>query len=147
MTLLQKLESAPEGSRELDAEIWASVCNVSDFIDFDLAKGWSPRFEAMEDGSVNLFAVDHAETWQRQSRKAAPHYTTNLQDAVSLVPEGVEWRVGGNPTAIKYAGEAELADPATGSWQFPIEATGVTPALALCIAIIKAHESKEAEAA
>ena len=49
------------------------------------------------------------------------------------------WRVGANPGASKYAGEAEIEDPKDGGWQFTVEANGRSPALALCIAALRAR--------
>ena len=59
--------------------------------------------------------------------------------ALMLVPEGLGWRVGANPGASKYAGEAEIEDPKDGGWQFTVEANGRSPALALCIAALRAR--------
>lgn len=119
--LLDKLQSASEGSRELDAMI------------------------ANELGILGGMAYDH---WAAIEAHA-PHYTTNLQDAVSLVPEG--W-------LVDQVGEWESPVlRARGPWlailKRPPDYKQVvrcdhapTPALAFCAAIIKAHEAR-AEAA
>lgn len=60
--------------------------------------------------------------------------------ALTLVPEGLEWKAGGNPGAVKYAGEAEIEHPKEG-WAGCIETTGATPALALVIAALKARDA------
>lgn len=57
-----------------------------------------------------------------------PHYTASLDAALTLVPEGLPWLLmrRGNNTH-----QAEVGD----EWQYQ----GATPALALCIAALKAR--------
>lgn len=154
MTLLSQLEAATEGSAALDRLI------AREF-------GWhrvEPRFTRSKHGAW-IAPEDFCGVYSDGSPKldglhgttmhfGPPRYTTNLQDAVSLVPEGWTWQVS-NRAPKPHKGRAYIHN---GELQFVgggqarnaayqgFEDTAVTPALALCIAIIKAHESK-AEAA
>lgn len=137
--LIARLEAGP-GSRELDAEVWATVCTVPDFTEHGLAQGWEPRFEAMEDGSVTLYAVDQSETWQKRGKRPAPYYTTSLDAALTLVPEG--WGIQVKLTPDKR-GFAKLFD----STPYPnvrktdtVEAAN--PALAASAASLRAMKEK-----
>lgn len=116
-SLLQKLQSATEGSRELDIAIAA-------------------EFSA-ESESIVEFGT---RAWE------CPNYTTNLQDAVSLVPEGWRYLMDKRPYAESRQDGYRAEVYRQGSPETPETHWGPTMALALCIAIIKAHESK-AEAA
>lgn len=119
MTLLAQLQSATEGSRKLDDEIWRAM-------------------------------VPEAVKYEHVS---APRYTTSLDAAVSLVPEGCDWilsritlltemRIGYTAVIEGLAGTGDSDDPYR--FEGKSEAAGSTPALALCIAIIKAQEAREA---
>lgn len=77
--LIERAKSAPEGSRELDAKIWASACKFEDFTEHGLAEGWEARFEAQEDGSVYCYAFNKtSDEYHRQGRKPAPRFSTSL---------------------------------------------------------------------
>lgn len=87
-TLLHRIEQATEGSRELDALIEVAAA-AKDF--GALAEGYRLELEAHPDGiSVNVNAMDGKHS-SRQKRYAPPHYTTSLDAALTLIPEG--WRV------------------------------------------------------
>jgi len=117
--LIRDLEAATEGGRELDHEIlWATTGKR----DVDIPEG------RLTDNRVPL------------------HYTTSLDAALTLVPEGVR---------------AELIQSLEGGWwdaavyEFgeddnPIAETergALTPALALCIAALKARQATSRAAA
>ena len=125
--LIDRLEEATEGSRDLDEQI-------------ALASGI--RHRSRRDGrgrskGREWFVDSHGgvETWANH----APYYTTSLDAALTLVPEGLGWQVWGEPKATKYGGEASIEHPTDG-WHFCTEANGRTPALALCIAALKARQ-------
>jgi hypothetical protein len=61
-----------------------------------------------------------------------PHYTTNLNDAKKLVPEGCAWNVG----AVE---DGEPGHRATAWVANAPRAFAETPELALCIAALQAH--------
>ena len=112
--LIAQLESAPEGSRGLDYMIHTKL-------------GWIDQDQGGWDGPNG----EHTgEGW--------PHYTTNLQDAVEALPEGWFW-IAGNSAINGVSAEIwETREQATCSaW-----AKAPTPALALCIAAIRALKSE-----
>ncbi len=124
--LIATLERAEEGSRELDAEIealltgWVPAHLCSDNTRRSYGVGGLHR---LDDGS-NLMVVDF---------KHAPHYTTSSDAALTLVPEGFDWdicfRGGGNRRSyFATVGVYKSGDPRP------------TPALALCIAALKARK-------
>ena len=110
--LISRLEEAKEGSRELSNMIL-------------LALGWRERGGRAR--FLTHFAVspDGAEIpWGDH-----PDPSRNLQAAVDLVPEGLPWD-------MESAGIVEM-----GTDNGPVEGIAATPALALCVAIIKAMEA------
>jgi hypothetical protein len=135
--LIARLEEASEGSRKLDVAIW------------DVVENWpvvtlNPDWRKAPNG-----ADVHALTF-------APDYTTSIDDALTLVPEGMrvrelgQWwdiyRPGGWFCAImewKRVGMALVEDtyscgiPDDQTYKIPL--TAPTPALALCIAAMKAR--------
>ncbi len=62
-------------------------------------------------------------------------FTTNLTDALTLVPEGLCWWVEFGP---KAGGIAEV-----GTDNGPTDGFAATPALALCIAALRARQAME----
>ena len=125
-TLVARLEKAKSGSRELSDECL-------------LAIGWeiiySPNL-GLRKGSTVWFPFSHA----------LPSPTENAQDAIDwLVPEGWSYSHGAPDWSCTEEGESPSA-PAwanvfkgrSGGWN---TTTGATPALALCIAGLKALEA------
>lgn len=133
--LIAKLEAAGEGSRELDALIWCAL-NGAAYV--------GSHADATEPG--NCFWFRHPADGVEYSRAAHYRYTTSLDAALTLVPEG--WM----PSIDQYC----LSDvPAQNQWRVWLRRlrdeetrrpkldtvfgiTG-TPALALCIAALKAR--------
>ena len=106
--LIARLEQAARGSRELDDEI-AELCAPTD----------DARMAAFENG-----------------RDWPDLYTTSLDAALTLVPEG--WRVehiGQNWGMTRWDAELHTADDVPSG----VTAEAPTPALALCIAALKAR--------
>lgn len=95
--LIAKLESATEGSRELDRAIHSHIRGVEEFL---------------------------LSTW--------PAYTTSLDAALTLVPEGWHWNVG--DVGLAWVGTHESATKIVRH-----DGDAHTPALALCIAALKAR--------
>ena len=114
--LIELLERAEEGSRELDNFI--RIYHVG-FDPDSLPTHWP----AIGDGT--------------------PHYTTNLQDALQLVPEGYCWEASSGHGSIMGR-----ANPKASIW-LPKDcrkggtAFAKTPQLALCIACLRAQESTD----
>lgn len=139
--LIARLEKATEGSRELDGHLWQLLWPKTGH--GELAEQFARRFSNRRKG----IGIDHyAATW-------APHFTSDIGAATRLSPEGWEWLVcsrngGGfaNVTKnlvciVEQSGDA-MIDRSTGE-SFPEDAA--TPALALCIAALRARASQETE--
>ena len=107
--LIERIEGAEGPSRELDAEI-------------ALTQGWSEL---------------PGDNWcGPEGQIAVPRYTASLDAAMSLVPEGMQWRVDSHHN---IAGVFEYpTDPETGPYCVEHEGEGLTPALALCAAALRA---------
>ena len=125
--ILQKLQSATEGSRDLDCEIaWLTGWDAPGSV----GQMWRDNYPSLKvRGPVSRSANNYG----------VPHFSTNLQDAVSLVSEGHFWAINSGPNGPYVSIWSEDGPRHWGDSQ--------TAPLAFCIAIIKAHESKEAEAA
>lgn len=123
--LIKRLEKAEDGSRELDAEIWQS-------------SGTMP--EGLED--VGYFP-DPAKGCMEGSIYAAPHYTTSLDAALTLVPEGWEIqlfkKLNGSKCRLKRVVDYYLVAPMENS-EWEEDRLVTTSALALCIAALKARD-------
>lgn len=119
-SLIERLENAKEGSRELDQAILDALYQQHG----DAAYEW-----LLPDG--NGAAI-----------KPFP-FSTSLDAALSLLPEGAGWAVYGfwmdnPPTQYSFSAKIETNDGriVTGNFQ----ATAPSPAHALCIAALKARE-------
>jgi len=72
------------------------------------------------------------------ARVVPPPYTASIDAALTLVPEGLRWRVSGVPAADKAfasCATGSIMDPATKEW----DGIHATPAIALCTAALKAR--------
>jgi hypothetical protein len=105
--LIEKLEQATGGDRELDLHIWWR-CKASN----------SGQEMGSDYFTMNLKMND------------APRYTSSLDAAVSLVPEGFQWAIKSTPTEDGPYCVAQI------DWK---ESEGNTPAIALTIACLKAR--------
>lgn len=128
--LIARLEQATEGSRELDAAIARAIGNKVETIIVPeghpvFAAGGGLEFMVRPDGS----------------RSSVPPYTTSLDAALTLVPEG--WRVAemkdGIPSDAGPYCHVRLWCPVNSALGHRHGASGITPALALCIAALRAH--------
>ena len=131
--LIAKLEAATEGSRELDAFIHRERHpELADMIADhpSAAPGW-------------LVGGNH------ENPVTAPHYTTSLDAALTLVPEGWEW-LASNRARTPHTGRAYIHNRelvfggighlSTNPKYRGEETTAATPALATCIAALRARQ-------
>jgi hypothetical protein len=132
--LMTKLEQATEGSRELDAEIATAIRYMD-----PKAQEWMRRWENI--GPMPNWPGRIA-CWHSDGQVAVhwdvPHYTTSLDAALTLVPEGAEWnliKLLHPDDMVGYSADVGL--PTEVRW-FQASAR-TTPALALCIAALKAR--------
>lgn len=126
MTLIQRLEQAGEGSRELDAEI-AEIVGIKHRTHRS-STGHSKGREWLvdtESGGIEIWA------------RSPPAYTTSLDAALTLVPEGWEWNVNGTSAMAfaRVANEGLIHEPSFCKHTGPNRA-----ALNLCIVALKAIE-------
>lgn len=103
-TLIERLEKAAGPDRSLERAIADVVGSVTPYRGFP---GDEPT------GVVNF-----------------PHYTSSLDAAMTLVPEGYEWSL---------TWEAEIARAEIGDPLLLMEGEAATPAIAICIAALKAR--------
>ncbi len=130
--IIARLEAAEAGGREFDAAIGAA-CRVLP----DSRESWMEHedwgFAPYSEYKLGQVALTHFDG-RVGAHWAAPHFTTSIDAALTLVPEGWIWTlamVGGRAEARLLAGDTiskcELA-------------YAPTPALALCIAALKARQ-------
>lgn len=124
MTLLTKLQEAKEGSRELDAALHEAITTFR-------PKRAGPGWRNENDFVIPVFP----------GFAILPAYTTSLDAALALVGE----RLPGWRWAISEGARASLqkGPPALSRGSIPITAKHKSPAIAICIALIKALEKDE----
>lgn len=122
-TLLDRLAAATEGSRELDGAIAAAI--------------------AAQMGKAGVYWPDdgepHWSEWRGQETvmgELVLHYTTSLDAALTLVPEG--WRYIIDESAPDVGISVSLRSLEANFRQSGIRETAATPALAICIAALNA---------
>lgn len=114
--LIARLERAEGADRGLDSAIHAEM----------LLTGWTPEFwdESLADPELINPSIPEARP-----------YTSSLDAALTLVPEGWDWIVFG-------AGGADVWKVGPGNELHRIDETyAATPALALCIASLRARSA------
>lgn len=123
--LIERLEQATEGSRELDGEIFRLVYPCQD------PAHWH-RFQD---------AWAHQDHEDAIAYEMANFYTTSLDAALTLVPEGDEWVVSNHGQIglenLAFAGVYGAAIPGSSC-----DTNAASPALALCIAALKARSAQ-----
>lgn len=123
--ILSQLERATEGSREISDGVLL-VC------------GWKHRqsdfSEVWEAPDGKRYDYEDSPGLKVRPFPDRPDPSRNLQDAVSLVPEGREW-------SVTYLWEGRCGATCG---RYHADFKGETPALALCIAIIKASKAEAA---
>lgn len=120
--LIEKLKAAEAGSRELDAEI---------------AKALGQPHGMREEVDVESRTIIE---WDCTGR-----YTTSLDAIVALVEEklpGHHWSVSRQCEYPALAGRDHRFAAFVGNYGTPKRAEGPTPALALCIALLRAMEAR-----
>lgn len=129
--LIARLEAATEGSRELDGDVHVAVQSADE--------------EWVHDGNGRCAKYMRP---MHKHLESAPHYTTSLDAALTLVPKGYGAVAGGvgDQVIVGTNGPAWFAvvDVATniGHWserRAHGEAVAGTAAIALCIAALKAR--------
>ncbi len=130
--LIERLEQASEGSRELDSEIRKHL--VAD----ELMKG--------REGAEVRAEMGHWDEGYDDTN--IPDYTTSIDAALTLWPDGYTYTLG----APDWSGMGEDNLPTAPAWANCFKghngdwhlASAATPALALCVAALKAHVHQRA---
>ncbi len=125
--LIAELERAAEGSRELDARIMAVTREMP--IDADQwLREWDGRIDVYQQTKVAAFHTSGAVSCYWDPRE----YSTSLDSALTLVPEGsyIRMTIGRDKKAWVWVECAEDQKVAY-----------AIPALALCIAALRARQA------
>lgn len=117
--VISALERAGEGSRELDALIHTAATG-----EMAMKDPWGHWCKG--DDWQNRVALD-------LKRFEVPHYTTSLDAALTLVPEGCHWSIEPGIAWIRVLTENDVAD-----FQ-GFKVGSARTALALCIASLRAR--------
>jgi hypothetical protein len=144
--LIQRLQDASEGSRELDAAIAVAMRN-------GLPRGseWALKFPKWEvqpgnKGVVRIIGNVNGNCDDISGRFTAPAYSTSIDAAMTLVPEGwvitdVSQRL---PCNQNWEWAAVLGKLVDGEWELANGCSKTAPgsfALALCIAALRARDT------
>lgn len=145
MTLIERLEAAEVGSRELDARVWSALfdldCDFHELVVTTCYDGVDREVHRSSSGS----------TWVETFDPPMLGFTTSLDAALALAervlpghamnvckdqgpPEGPEFRW--SSVIARHSLEGPVGRP---GWWFGVSDT---PALAVCVAILKAKETK-----
>jgi hypothetical protein len=129
--LIKRLEAATEGSRELDKAIL-------------LATGWRIDKEAFGIAAASeIWIAPNGDDYDAvvDPFHRFPRPTSSLDSALTLVPEGMCWEISLFPRSETENGPiAFVAKPLD---MFTTWTDGATPALALCIASLRARAHQE----
>jgi len=131
MTLIERLEAAETGSRELDALIGYEI----DFASDDL------RWRETVDRAGMEGALKRANSYQNIWSTALPHFSTSIDSALTLIRDGMEIRldrvVGPNgwEHCCDLCGDGVTRDQT--------DSKAATLPLAICIASLKARSGKD----
>ena len=112
--LIEKLEAATEGSRELDGEIIMEVCEDA------IVAPWPT-----EDYALHVF---HGDELLGANKAELPHYTTSIDAAITLIEKGSRWEIQQDRTASFASVDGVQSGRCSSS------------AIAICIASLKAQE-------
>lgn len=144
--LIARLEAASEGSRELDWAIRDCLGTITMPLSAEANWSWVRRVgdQIIDIGPESFRLLTTNDTY-------LPRYTTSVDAALTLVPEGFavrEWTIWpGMPSTLVIEEAHKEADGKywrkSGYGRWPAE--GKTPALALCIAALRARQAIERE--
>jgi len=141
-SLIARLEAAEVGSRELDALITAH------FVGAEL-RPYPPATDFGPSAKWQFWSADGKHFLGNESKFPVPPVTTSLDAALALAERVLPgWYVGvqANRYELLIAPEdwsAYLSAPKGHQFTDEVEASAPTPALALCIAILKAKEASQ----
>ena len=112
--LIERLEKATGPDRKLDDDI-------------AISHGWT--FEKMKRDARPYWREPGQTEWFARSRSGPPAYTSSIDAALTLVPEGMDWSISSyGGTFIHPGNDAPV-----------IRGEGRTPVLTLCVAALRAR--------
>lgn len=134
--LIERLESASAGSRELDVAIWTTLEPGRRAAQLGRAKGMWPKRPSLDEIEERTRIFDFSST---------PRFTTSLDAALALaervLPEWQQVHMSRVWTGLKFPGNgprSEVVLRRTSEWAPRATASAATLPLALCIAILRA---------
>ncbi len=134
--LVERIEGASEASGELDALIRCAVfAKPGSFVRQSPINGAWCVYEIGYGGNGRLWEP-HGLTQQQRLGS----FTTSIDAAMTLVPEGWEWLRKSPETMTVYR---PLDPMESKAWAKHIDGTGATPALALASASLRARITQE----
>lgn len=131
MELADRIEALDGPCREID---WDIFCLVQpDRLPFYEEKLAEVQAEAEANG---IWAIRSDAVIQRQRDLVCPRYTASLDDAMTLVPEGMFAGVSQNVHYSYWCAWVHSKDV-----EFAAQVTAPTPAIAICAAALRAKET------
>lgn len=127
--LIGRLEKSTGPDRELD-------CAIAYAVDFK-CEGTETTWRQLVDQIGMEYAVANATRFHSFWREAIPQFTGSVDAALTLVPEGWNWQAQGNDVLGRVKPYAIMGLPG----QAEADGMGASPAIALCIASLKARLS------
>ena len=135
--LIAKLEAAPEGSRELDCEVALGIGWVYE------KRGNSRKRWWYKPDVTNDYNRSSDNYW---SEYPAIQFTTSIDAALTLVPETARLTIqrcfDNRQCRLIWRAEVNTGVGWEGTWREFKSPEGSFPALALCIAALKAREAQ-----
>ena len=126
--LIKRLEEAEAGSRELDATLWYAIHEPD--VDYP-----GIRTEQTEQGPREVLTCELGSKWADDVGR----YTTSLDAALALAERVISQR---GPIELSICGSAQAVIHHNDPCGNPLAMVyGNTPALALCIAVLKATDT------
>lgn len=122
MTIIEQLEALAGPNREAEEAIYQALGNCN-HKRYECYRVQGDSGQTCLDCGKDLYGADKA-----------PRYTASLDEAMTLVPEGWE-RFDVDATAPELGVDWVLHGPSNAS----VKGIGVTPAIALCIAALRAR--------
>lgn len=99
------------------------------------------RLEAATEGSTELSATIGRDVMGHVPHDPVVPYTTSLDAALTLVPDSAEWSVERRLSKGMLPAYASIWAIGARDIDFHANGSGKTPAIALCIAALRARES------
>lgn len=139
--LIARLEAAEVGSRELDALVWAILRPEKIKV-----TGWNKPYSDESGRTQVEFFLPPKRTRTVTGRLGFPHAepVTTSMDAALALAERVRIAPYTGPISLTIAGSGQAYIDHIDPCGLGIQAFGKTPALALCIAILKARVADSA---